>query len=940
MTSNIPDEALHIRGKTLTPESPRPLYISEPSHIPLLQNQMDPAFGESGAYQELFSEKTPSSSDTEHGGIMSEQVHLASHTYTMLHRAVGGSGSNAVGDQGEVSFPESIQTGYHRTETGNESTFSAAHRPASSSQSATHVSETSTDELNHKRAVHTATATATSTSTIPKTSPHLDHLILSENYPSKPYPPSTLPGADYVSNLKKRDFNNNTVEHTPTLSGRHGRNIKSEANTVPDGDSSHPSSLNTKSDSKNIHLSSPTAIANTVASTDDYMTKPLNSDPSIFHSAGLPPRPPPQDKPSINLNYTTTDNIQPFHPLPTQPESGATTQYGQSNYLQSSGLPALVVPPAAPGTSSSLNGLPPPSIPTFQHQFPPSSSAQTKPGIQKFQRGERLGDEGLKFLRGDGDREEPWGPDVQKKYDEFLHYERVYVTEGMWDRFPPGSRLFVGNLPTERVTKRDLFHLFHKYGDLAQISIKQAYGFVQFVEPSACRKALEAEQGGLIRGRKIHLEISKPQKPTRHAPATDSSRPQATKRSRSPDHPRGVPSLRGKRPSSPHRYDRASESRKPPPFREFRGHDDQYRRRDDYRPNRTPSPHGHRRDEYHFRNRTPEKYDRRRDRHRSRSPYVRPGRYRSPSPRQRSYENDSDLPIPRRSLRQVPDVQIIVLENVDREFIYHIESSFQDRGLRTDVLILSPRISLAAVVRRQIIEGVLAIIKLSRTNQYSGKIPLQVFDRSGGSDNVKFNEYSEVEPNIAADVVLQAQTIFVANTSKHPSTQVPPVISQLLPNPTRYQPPQPPLGTSSNITSLISNLDGPALQSLLVALQQNPAALQVAQQQYAPQRSPTGLANILSNLSHQQNPSAPPKNTPRHASQPTCSLPQSQLRPGAGSDTTLASLLAQTIGGQEASQLPQPPPPSKSQAPAMAPFGPQMAPHVQNIMDQLMKWKQ
>jgi hypothetical protein len=33
---------------------------------------------------------------------------------------------------------------------------------------------------------------------------------------------------------------------------------------------------------------------------------------------------------------------------------------------------------------------------------------------------------------------------VQKKYDEFLHDERVYVTEGLWDRFPPGSRLFVG----------------------------------------------------------------------------------------------------------------------------------------------------------------------------------------------------------------------------------------------------------------------------------------------------------------------------------------------------------------------------------------------------------------------------------------------------------------------------------------------------------------
>lgn len=63
----------------------------------------------------------------------------------------------------------------------------------------------------------------------------------------------------------------------------------------------------------------------------------------------------------------------------------------------------------------------------------------------------------------------------------------------------------LGNLPTERVTKRDLFHLFHKYGKLAQISIKQAFGFIQFVDPDSCHRALQAQQHGLIRGRKIRM---------------------------------------------------------------------------------------------------------------------------------------------------------------------------------------------------------------------------------------------------------------------------------------------------------------------------------------------------------------------------------------------------------------------------------------------------
>lgn len=60
-----------------------------------------------------------------------------------------------------------------------------------------------------------------------------------------------------------------------------------------------------------------------------------------------------------------------------------------------------------------------------------------------------------------------------------------------------------GNLPTEKVTKRDIFHRFFRHGTLAQISIKQAYGFVQFLDASSAHAALKAEQGKTIRGRKM-----------------------------------------------------------------------------------------------------------------------------------------------------------------------------------------------------------------------------------------------------------------------------------------------------------------------------------------------------------------------------------------------------------------------------------------------------
>ncbi len=37
-----------------------------------------------------------------------------------------------------------------------------------------------------------------------------------------------------------------------------------------------------------------------------------------------------------------------------------------------------------------------------------------------------------------------WVPAVEKIYDEFIADERMYVTEGLWDRFPLNSRLFIG----------------------------------------------------------------------------------------------------------------------------------------------------------------------------------------------------------------------------------------------------------------------------------------------------------------------------------------------------------------------------------------------------------------------------------------------------------------------------------------------------------------
>lgn len=57
----------------------------------------------------------------------------------------------------------------------------------------------------------------------------------------------------------------------------------------------------------------------------------------------------------------------------------------------------------------------------------------------------------------------------------------------------------------ERVSKRDVFELFHQYGRLAQISLKSAYGFVQYHTNTDAQAAMNALQGAEVKGRKISM---------------------------------------------------------------------------------------------------------------------------------------------------------------------------------------------------------------------------------------------------------------------------------------------------------------------------------------------------------------------------------------------------------------------------------------------------
>lgn len=94
----------------------------------------------------------------------------------------------------------------------------------------------------------------------------------------------------------------------------------------------------------------------------------------------------------------------------------------------------------------------------------------------------------------------------------------------------------------------------------------------------------------------------------------------------------------------------------------------------------------------------------------------------------------------------VTDIHLLA----DRTFVAYIEKSFRDRSLRCEVMLLPPRLPLVAVVKRQILEGVPAVVKIYRSAQVTGKIPLQVFDRSRGTEDVRFEGLSLMMPHIQA----------------------------------------------------------------------------------------------------------------------------------------------------------------------------------------------
>lgn len=123
---------------------------------------------------------------------------------------------------------------------------------------------------------------------------------------------------------------------------------------------------------------------------------------------------------------------------------------------------------------------------------------------------------------------EPMSPEESEVWNAYSATDDS-LASGRGDNFPPGSRLFIGNLAVNSLTKLDVFRVFLPYGEIKQVNIKQGFGFIQFARPEQCEHAIKGEQNVPLHNRMMHLEVSKHQVQR----ALEKKQPEASTRSRS-----------------------------------------------------------------------------------------------------------------------------------------------------------------------------------------------------------------------------------------------------------------------------------------------------------------------------------------------------------------------------------------------------------------------
>ena len=407
MPSSSPPEAPHYNGNTLSPASPKPIHLPDSQNIPVLQNQIDPIFNLVATHMEVS--KIPQhASGTEPLGVSTHPGHIAEDARTAEN-----------GGQAPSEHLDSHMNGFSQQENPSSESNDFHMQQPSASVGATENSS-AVAQSNLVSFAQNQSSDQPELANAPKAAP------VSQDEES----PTAGVQADATNTtVEAQQGPQNPLQGSGEELTVDTGNIQALLdNLIASASSSTPVDKNLAP----VHAPIPSTVPQT--SSPSSAQTPISAFPT---PAGLPPRPPPQDEPAIHPNYAPGQSIRSYH----NPSASAATSTPSAQSLNSYN-PAQALPPShAVGT----NGMPPPPTATFQQ--PPQTqqsgaSPSQQPRAEDIQTTETQGP-----VAPEISAPSPFGADRDKAYQEFLREEAVYVTEGTWDRFPQGSRLFVGELP-------------------------------------------------------------------------------------------------------------------------------------------------------------------------------------------------------------------------------------------------------------------------------------------------------------------------------------------------------------------------------------------------------------------------------------------------------------------------------------------------------------
>ena len=421
MTPSLPPEAPHYRTEALSPESPVPLHIPEPQNIPVLQNQNDIAFNQMS-------------------------THIETPTRSQVSAIVG---ANGLPQDISRMTPRATQSAEPTTDKTDQETRNYLDRGAIINANGEHtvVLENGISEP-HERNTSKSLLTSTAQTSLPTdaseplsthTQLNLIHLAQSQSSEPSPHslqddinssersyvvPVSQAPDAGVAKVIGDSDIRGRISDSD--VNGD-GMNYQALLDKI-----SYSASTASPAENLSSFTTAPSSILN--APSPSSAQTPIATLPI---PAGLPPRPPPQEKPAIHPNYTPGEDIRSYHNPPPQNSNAPASFNAQpsSSYRPPQGYPH--------SDGVAPNGLPPPPLATFQQSLSKTNQPQRSPQTSQYRQRDSYGKNGGKLING-ADDEHPKRPEIERQYEEFLHDEEIYVSEGTWDRFPQGSRLFVG----------------------------------------------------------------------------------------------------------------------------------------------------------------------------------------------------------------------------------------------------------------------------------------------------------------------------------------------------------------------------------------------------------------------------------------------------------------------------------------------------------------